>query len=108
MFKLEFEGVRVIGLCRKCYYGEDEKGNVKASSKGVRKRQNKRHRVCYKDALEGDVNTATIRGFQMNGGMMCTYKQKKLGLGANYDKRWILEDGIHTEPIEYQIEEEES
>ena len=39
---------------------------------------------------------------------MCTYEQKNLGLGAYYDKRWIMEDGIHTEPIEYQIEEEES
>ena len=23
------------------------------------------------------------------------------GLSAYYDKRWVLEDGIHTEPIEF-------
>ena len=30
-----------------------------------------------------------------------TYEQQKLGLSAYYDKRWVLEDGIHTEPIEF-------
>ena len=42
----------------------------------------------------------------MNGGVMCTYEQKKLGLSAYYDKRWMLKDGIHTEPLEYHIKEE--
>ena len=42
-------------------------------------------------------------GMKMNGGVMCTYEQNKLGLSAYYDKRWVLEDGVHTEPIEYHL-----
>ena len=36
---------------------------------------------------------------------MTTYNQEKLGLSAYYDKRRVLADGIHTEPIEY-VEQE--
>ena len=39
----------------------------------------------------------------MNGGVMCTYEQKELGLSTYYDKRLVLLDGIHTEPIEYHL-----
>ena len=37
----------------------------------------------------------------MFDGWMMTYEQQKLGLSAYYDKRWVLPDCIHTEPIEY-------
>ena len=33
----------------------------------------------------------------MRDGQMVTYEQQKLGLSAYYDKRWVLEDGIHTD-----------
>ena len=39
------------------------------------------------------------RGFRMRDGSMYTYEQRKLGLSAYYDKRWVLPDGIHTEPL---------
>ena len=39
----------------------------------------------------------------MRDGNIVTYEQEKLGLSAYYDKRWVLPDGIHTEPIEYHI-----
>ena len=32
---------------------------------------------------------------------MVTYEQQKLRLNAYYDKRRVLDDGIHTEPLEY-------
>ena len=41
------------------------------------------------------------QGFRMRDGSMYTYEQRKLGLSAYYDKRWVLPDGIHTEPLEY-------
>lgn len=41
---------------------------------------------------------------RMNKGVMCTYEQKKLGLSAYYEKRWVLEDDIHTDPIEFHIQ----
>ena len=34
---------------------------------------------------------------------MATYEQQKLGLSAYYDQRWMLLDGIHTEPIEFNM-----
>lgn len=36
-------------------------------------------------------------------GWMATSEQQKLGLSAYYDKRWMLPDGIHTEPIEFTM-----
>ena len=39
----------------------------------------------------------------MVGNQMMTYEQHKLGLSAFYDQRWVLPDGIHTEPIEFHM-----
>ena len=52
-------------------------------------------------ALEGHKDMATNRGFRMKDGAMYTYEQRKFGLSAYYDKRWVLPNGIHTEPIEF-------
>ena len=102
LFKLEKQGTRAIALCSKCYYVEDEaSGQAKVSSKGVNKRQNELRWERYDRALEGSRDMATNRGFRMHNGAMYTYEQRKLGLSAYYDKRWVLEDGIHTEPIEF-------
>jgi len=57
----------------------------------------------FKAALEGSKDTATNRGFRMRDGQMVTYEQQNLGLSAYYDKRWMVPDGIHTEPIEFHI-----
>ena len=102
LFKLEKQGTRAIALCSKCYYVEDEAGGqAKMSSKGVNKRQNELRWERYERALEGSRDMATNRGFRMQNGSMYTYEQRKLGLSAYYDKRFVLEDGIHTEPLEY-------
>ena len=101
LFKLEKQGTRAIALCSKCYYVEDESGGqAKMSSKGVNKRQNELRWARYERALEGSWDMATNRGFRMRNGAMYTYEQRKLGLSAYYDKRWVLEDGIHMEPLE--------
>jgi len=55
----------------------------------------------YKAALEGNINRAENPGFRVRHGQMTTYNQEKLALSANYDKRHVLPDGIHTVPIEY-------
>ena len=104
LFKKEFEGERMIALCSKCYYTEDgEAKKKKLSSKGMSKRQNEINWQRFKAALDGNKDMATNRGFRMRDGNMVTYEQEKLGLSAYYDKRWVLPDGIHTEPIEYHI-----
>ena len=101
LFKLEKQGTRAIALCSKCYYVEDEAGGqAKMSSKGVNKRQNELRWERYERALEGSRDMVTNRGFLMRDGAMYTYEQRKLGLSAYYDKRWVLPDGIHTEPLE--------
>ena len=60
----------------------------------------------YEAALAGFKDIATNRGFRMRNGSMYNYQQRKLGLRAYYDKRWVLEDGIHTEPIEFYLSEQ--
>ena len=104
LFKQEFEGERMIALCSKCYYADDRgETKKKLSSKGMSKRQNEINWHRFKSALDGNKDMATNRGFRMRDGNMVTYEQEKLGLSAYYDKRWVLPDGIHTEPIEYHI-----
>ncbi|KAL9955049.1 hypothetical protein ACROYT_G042653 [Oculina patagonica] len=104
LFKLECAGSRMIALCPKCYFIEEQDGEKKKfSTKGMSKAQNEVTWQRFKAALEGSVDKASNRGFRMKEGKMVTYEQEKLGLSAYYDKRWVLEDGIHTEPIEYHV-----
>ena len=102
LFKLEKEGTHAIALCSKCYHIKDSAtGQAKVSSKGVNKRQNEMRLERFERALAGDRDVVVNRGFRMRDGSMYTYEQRKLGLSAYYDKRWVLPDGIHTEPLEY-------
>ena len=102
LFKLEKEGTHAIALCSKCYHIKDQAtGQAKVSSKGVNKRQNEMRAERFEQALAGDRDVVVNRGFRMRDGSMYTYEQRKLGLSAYYDKRWVLPDGIHTEPLEY-------
>ena len=104
LFKLEGEGSRMIALCSKCYFIDDGNGEKKKlSTKGMSKKQNEIKWERFKAALEGERDLATNRGFRMRDGRMVTYEQQKLGLSAYYDKRWVLPDGIHTEPIEFHL-----
>ena len=107
LFKLESEGTRAIALCSKCYFVENElSGKAKMSSKGMSEAQNELLWQRYERALDGYTDMATNRGFRMHKGAIYTYEQRKLGLSAYYDKRWVLPDGIHTEPIEFHLNEE--
>ena len=67
------------------------------------KKQNEITWQRFKAAMEGSKDMATNRGFRMRDRQMVTYEQQKLGLSAYYDKRWVLPDGIHTEPFEFHI-----
>ena len=93
----------MIALCSKCYYVDTEGGKSKFSTKGMNQRQNAIRWERFKAALQGHQDMATNKGFRMREGRMVTYVQQKLGLSAFYDKRWVLPDGIHTEPIEYHL-----
>ena len=107
LFKVESEGTRAIALCSKCYFVENEdSGKAKVSSKGIFKTQNELTWQCYEETLAGIKDMATNRGFRMRDSFMYTYQQRKLGLSAYCDKRWVLEDGIHTEPIEFHLSDQ--
>ena len=102
LFKLECEGEKMIALCSKCYFvGEENSEKKKFSTKGMSKKQNSITWARFKAALEGGQDFATNQGFRVMEGKIVTYEQKKLGLSAYYDKRWVLPDGVHTEPLEY-------
>ena len=111
LFKMEFEGDRMMALCSKCYYTENTKTNKsKFSTKGMSHRYNTIDWARFKNALDSSIDVehasenidwAQNIGFRMVKNKMLTYEQCKLGLSGYYDKRYVLEDGIHTEPIEY-------
>ena len=101
LFKLESEGSGMIALCSKCYFVYGEK--KKFSTKGMSKKQNEITWQRFKAALNGSIDRAENRGFRIVGRQMVTYEQHKLGLSAYYNKRWVLPDGIHTEPIEFHM-----
>ena len=50
-------------------------------------------------ALQGGLDKAVNIGFRIHDQGIVTYSQNKLGLSAYYDKRYVLEDGIHTRPL---------
>ena len=100
LFKAEFRGTRMIALTSKCYFAENQETlKKKFSCKGVNKKQNEMDWNRYDEALKGSTDFATNTGFRIRDHEIVTYTQRKLGLSAYYDKRRVLEDGIHTEPL---------
>ena len=85
----------------------------KYTCKGVSKKHNDLHFQRYKDVLnvflkttrdsesEGkDIDKAKNVGFRVNEQGMVTYEQSKLVLPANYNKRYVLANGIRTKPLD--------
>ena len=101
LFKFESEGSGMIALCSKCYFVNSEK--KKFSTKSMSKKQNEITWQRFKAALNRCIDRAENRGFRMVGNRMMTYEQHKVGLSAYYEKRLVLPDGIHTEPIEFHM-----
>ena len=50
---------------------------------------------------EKDIGKAKNVGFRAYDQGVVTYGQKKLGLSAYFDKRYVLADGIHTRPMDF-------
>ena len=115
IFKPEFIGTRMVVLTAKCYLAQNEnelkrccEAEVKKkkctctkfSCKGVSKKQNEMSFDRYKACLNHvGVDKASNTGFRVHEHGVVTYQQAKLGLSAYYDKRYVLEDGIHTRPL---------
>ena len=114
LFKPEFVGTRGVWLTAKCYLVQNEANENKYSCKGVSKKHNDLHFQHYKDVLdaflktrrdsklaERDIDKAKNVGFRVYDQGVVTYEQNKLGLSANYDKRYALADWIHTRSLEF-------
>ena len=102
MFKLEFEGTSAIVFTSKYYCVKGDK-ETKLFAKGFPKWQNELRWERFRAVLEGGIDYATNHGFRMHKGSMMTYEQRKLGLSAYYNKRWVLPDGIHKESIQFHL-----
>ena len=137
LFKLEYQGDEMIGLCSKTYIVRKSKvvspssarvvarrlltkakgqntalkrlqsrrtQEYKFSSKGVSKRHlhapmTKFRRVLRTRTAEGGLN----RGFRVRNNAVFTYVQERRGFSYLYCKRQVLNDGIHTKPLDITL-----
>ena len=111
LFKSEFVGTRGVWLTAKCYLVQNKAGKNIYRCQGVSKKHNDLYFQRYKDVLDvflkkrrdselEDIDKAKNVGFRVYDHSMVTCEQKKLGLSAYYDKRYVLPDGIHTRPLD--------
>ena len=106
LFKVEFKGDKMIGLCSKSYCMESfttdtTPGQVKFSMKGINKGQFKNPMAHYEQVLTSMENfRACNSGIRSKDQTMATYKQYKNALTYFYLKRKVLEDGCSTVPLD--------
>lgn len=98
LFKVEWEGDGIIGLCSKTYYCFGSNTD-KYSCKGISKRQNQLDKQRYLNVLQTkESGHGTNRGFRVKDNKMYTYEQDRAGLVFFYPKRIVAPDSISTAP----------
>ena len=103
LFKTEFEGDEMVGLCSKTYIIGKE-SNYKCSSKGVDKKKLEQPFTLFKGVLSsGESGQGVNIGFRVREHGICTYSQKKSAFPYFYCKRKVEEDGIHTSPLDVVV-----
>ena len=93
---------------------KNEANENKYSCKGVSKKHNGLHFQRYKDILvvflrtgrdskleEKNIDKTKNTGIRVYDQSIVTYEQNKLGLSGYHDKRYVLDDGIHTRPLDF-------
>ena len=137
LFKLEYQGDEMIGLCSKTYIVRKTKvyrpstskraafhllrrsmrlppkrcpftsrmqNEYKFSSKGVSKRHLKSPMAKFRTVLKSrKAQSGLNRGFRVKNNAIFTYTQERRGFSYLYCKRKVLEDGIHTEPLDITL-----
>ena len=115
LFKLEKSGTGIVGLCSKTYCLQIIDGQEKIAVKGVNKV--KLGSEVYKQMLNvlqtGEDKLAVNRGFRMkkqqdNNNKMMTYPESKKAFNYLYCNRCVLEDKIHTKPLDIVLGPEHS
>ena len=100
LFKVEFEGEKILALCSKSYICVG-RGADKKAHKGVNSRQNDLRFEHYEQVLDNCSQlAATNKGIRMWGKSVNTYQQTKVGLTSIYVKRKVLSDGVSTLPLD--------
>ena len=102
VFKTEFEGDEMIGLCSKTYFAENrELEKTKLSCNGVNRNLVQNPKEVFKKVLKNkQPETCEKRGIRAKGNTMYTYKQSKIGFNYFYVKRKVLADGVSTVPLD--------
>jgi hypothetical protein len=100
LFKLEFQGDKILSLCSKSYICVDGEQTKKAH-KGVNGRQNDLLFKHYEQVLTDSTQlAATNRGIRVwDDKNVFTYEQTKVGLTCIYIKRQVQADGVTTTPL---------
>ena len=95
LFKVEFSGWGIVGLCSKTYFCFGSEGE-KHSSKGLQRR-NQLTKDQYLDVLLSRQSGSGInRGFRVVENRVMTYEQVRAGLSYFYPKRKVRPDGVST------------
>jgi hypothetical protein len=137
LFKLEYQGDEMIGLCSKTYIVRKEKtvsasstrvaayhllrrclklkkkrcpyrprlvNELKYSSKGVSKRHLNAPMTKFRRVLKtGKAVSGVNRGFRVKNNTIFTYSQERRGFSYLYCKRKVMNDGIHTVPLDITL-----
>ena len=99
LFKVEWEGQGIVGLCSKTYYCFGAKD--KFSCKGVNKKCNEINKEKYLNVLLTKQNSGGVnRGFRVVNNTMYTYTQVRDAFSYFYPKRKVLADGVSTTPLD--------
>ena len=103
LFKLEYEGDEIIGLCSKTYIVKNG-SDYKFSSKGISKKKVKNPILIFENVLKTQKpGVGTNIGFRAKDNTIFTYTQDRCGFSYYYCKRKIADDGIHSEPLDIVI-----
>ena len=98
LFKIEWQGQGMIGLCSKTYFGWGDKN--KCSTKGISKQHNQLDKNTFLEVLKTKQSTGGVNvGFQVKNNAVYTYRQQRNALSYLYPKRKVLSDGITTVPL---------
>ena len=99
LFKVEWEGQGIVGLCSKTYYCFGAKD--KFSCKGLNKKCNKINKANYLQVLLTKQNSSGVnRGFRVVNNTMYTYDQVRDAFSYFYPKQKVWADGVSTTSLD--------
>ena len=102
VFKTEFIGDEMIGLCSKTYFVENRELHIsKLSCKGANKKRVRNPKEKFEKVLQQKrPQMCENFGIKSKGNTMFTYRQAKIGFNYFYVKRKVLHDGVSTDPLD--------